>query len=228
MVVAGNVNYRTDTDLPDRVAIFPLEGALLLPGGQMPLNIFEPRYLAMIDDAMKSTRVVGMIQPSFDGALNPAGEPMLCRVGCLGRIISLSETGDGRYIVNLQGIARFRVLEELAPERGAPYRSCRVGPFVGDLDLEAEAEQVDRAALLKAFKLYLEVNQLEADWDSVAKASNETLVNALCMMSPYGAAEKQALLEAPDLKTRADTLIAITEISIARAGQDEDGPSTLQ
>ena len=226
MVQAGNVNYRREDDLPDVVAVFPLTGALLLPGGQMPLNIFEPRYLAMIDEAMGGSRVVGMIQPRLDGAVRADDEPELCAVGCLGRITSLTETGDGRYLLNLQGIVRFRVLEELDDD--LPYRTCRVAPFAGDLELGEGADEVDRDALLKAFRQYLDANQLEADWDSVVKASNETLVNALSMMSPYGAAEKQALLEAPDLKTRAATLVAITEISLARESSEDGGLQILQ
>ncbi|NDV87417.1 ATP-dependent protease [Aurantimonas aggregata] len=227
MVQAGNYNYTDESDLPNVVPVFPLGGALLLPGGQLPLNIFEPRYLQMLDDAMAGRRIIAMIQPSLDGAKREDGEPALCQVGCLGRITSLSETGDGRCIVNLHGIARFRVVEELASR--TPYRMCRIAAFVGDLNLGEGAEEVNRDALLKAFRQYLDANQLEADWESVTRASNETLVNALCMMSPYGAAEKQALLEAPDLKTRADTLIAITEISLARDGEEGDGTShTLQ
>ena len=227
MVQAGNYNYTNESDLPNVVPVFPLGGALLLPGGQLPLNIFEPRYLQMLDDAMAGRRFIAMIQPSLDGARREDGEPALCQVGCLGRITSLSETGDGRCIVNLHGIARFRVVEELASR--TPYRMCRIAAFVGDLNLGEGAEEVNRDALLKAFRQYLDANQLEADWESVTRASNETLVNALCMMSPYGAAEKQALLEAPDLKTRADTLIAITEIALARDGDEGDGtPRTLQ
>ncbi|UIJ71931.1 LON peptidase substrate-binding domain-containing protein [Aurantimonas sp. HBX-1] len=227
MVQAGNYNYTDESDLPNVVPVFPLGGALLLPGGQLPLNIFEPRYLQMLDDAMAGRRIIAMIQPSLDGAKREDGEPELCQVGCLGRITSLSETGDGRCIVNLHGIARFRVIEEIASR--TPYRMCRIAAFVGDLNLGEGAEEVNRDALLKAFRQYLDANQLEADWESVTRASNETLVNALCMMSPYGAAEKQALLEAPDLKTRADTLIAITEISLARDGEEGDGTShTLQ
>ncbi|WP_235919521.1 LON peptidase substrate-binding domain-containing protein [Aureimonas psammosilenae] len=222
MVGVGNANYRSEADIPSLVPIFPLEGALLLPGGQMPLNIFEPRYLAMIDDAIAGDRVIGIIQPSFDGELLGDGEPAICKIGCLGRITSFAESGDGRYLINLQGIARFRVLEEVASTE--PYRTCRIGAFITDLDQEAEAEEVDREGLLKAFKLYLEVNQMEADWESVGKASNGTLVNALCMMSPYGPAEKQALLEASDLKTRAETLIAITEMAVARDSFPDGGP----
>lgn len=226
MVHAGNVNYTSEADLPDSVAVFPLTGALLLPGGQMPLNLFEPRYLAMIDDALSGGRVIGMIQPRLDGSRLKSGEPELCQVGCLGRITSLTETGDGRYIVNLHGIVRFRVTEELAVK--TPYRVCRLAAFVADLDISQGAGEVDRDGLLKAFRLYLDANQLEADWDSISKASNETLVNALCMMLPYEAAEKQALLEAPDIKTRAETLIAITEMTVVRENTDEGSGRTLQ
>lgn len=221
---AGNVTYSSDADLPEAVAVFPLSGALLLPGGQMPLNIFEPRYLALIDDAMSGARVIGMIQPRLDGAVQESGEPELCAVGCFGRITSLTETGDGRYLLNLQGIARFRVLEEL--ESDEPYRLCRVCTFTADLSPGEGEDVVDRDALLKAFRSYLEANQLEADWESVERAGNVMLVNSMAMMLPYGPAEKQALLEAPDLKTRADTLIAITEIVLAR--DFGTGETTLQ
>ncbi|TFF25626.1 ATP-dependent protease [Jiella endophytica] len=225
MVQAGNITYADESDLPTTIAVFPLTGALLLPAGQLPLNIFEPRYIEMIDDAMAGSRIIGMVQPSLDGAMRDNRDPKLCEVGCMGRITSLAESGDGRYIISLQGIARFRIAEELAVR--TPYRSCRVTAFLGDLDAGMGEEAVDREGLLRAFRRFFEANQMEADWDSIDRASNETLVNALAMMSPYGAAEKQALLEANDLKSRAETLIAITEISLAGEG-GEDGSPTLQ
>ncbi|MRG54738.1 hypothetical protein SAMN05428967_1824 [Phyllobacterium sp. YR620] len=212
---AGNVRYRTLEDIPESVPIFPLSGALLLPGGQLPLNIFEPRYLAMIDAALSGKRIIGMIQPRFDQEEGEEAE--LCEVGCLGRITSFAETGDGRVLITLQGICRFRIVKELGTR--APFRQCKIAPLRADLD-EADESEVDRAALLRVFRAYLDANSLEADWDGIARAGNETLVNALAMMSPFGAAEKQALLEAADLKTRAETLIAITEIALAK---DEDG-----
>ena len=212
---AGNAHYRVAEDIPSVVPIFPLSAALLLPGGRMPLNIFEPRYLKMIDAACGGDRLIGMIQPSLDGATLGNGDPSLCAVGCLGRLVSFAETGDGRYLIGLQGICRFRVTEEI--EHKAPYRLCRIAPFVSDLDEDAGSGEIDRPALLKTLKAYLEVNELDADWEGVSRAENATLVNALSMMSPYGAAEKQALLEAPDLRTRADTLIAITEMALARS-----------
>lgn len=210
----GNAHYRSDRDIPAVIPVFPLSAALLLPNGRMPLNIFEPRYLQMIDEAIATTRLIGMVQPRLDGALREDGEPELCEVGCIGRITSFAETGDGRYLISLQGVCRFRIAEELAVK--TPFRQCHILPFATDLHEDQGAADVDRKALLKAFRAYLEANELEADWDSVSRAENATLVNALSMMSPYGAAEKQALLEAPDLKTRAETLIAITEMALVR------------
>ena len=219
---AGNAHYRTSSDLPATIPIFPLSAALLLPGGRMPLNIFEPRYLQMVDEAMAGKRVIGMIQPSLDGELREDGEPKICQVGCVGRVTSLAETGDGRYLIALQGICRFRVASEIAAK--TPFRQCRIMPFAADLREDPAAGDVNRPALLKAFRAYLDANGLEADWESVSRAENAMLVNALSMMAPYGPAEKQALLEAPDLKTRAETLIAITEMALARE-QDDFGSS---
>lgn len=215
---AGNAYYRGEPDLPSSVAVFPLEAALLLPGGRMPLNVFEPRYLAMVDEAVAGDRLIGMIQPSLDGARRTDGEPELCSVGCLGRIASFAETGDGRYLIALQGVCRFRVVHEAAVK--TPYRQCRIAAFLADLEEDQATADVNRPALLKAFRAYLQANDLEADWESVSRADNLMLVNALSMMAPYGPAEKQALLEAPDLKTRAETLIAITEMLLACEADD--------
>ena len=221
---AGNVKYRTIADLPANVAVFPLAAALLLPGGRMPLNIFEPRYLQMVDEVIGTSRLIGMIQPALDGRTRADGEPELCEVGCLGRLTSFAETSDGRYLISLSGVCRFRIGEELTVK--TPYRQCRIVPFAADLVEDAGASEVDRTSLLKAFRQYLEANELEADWESVSRADNATLVNALSMMAPYGPAEKQALLEAADLKTRAETLIAITQMTLAQ-GRD-DFVSSLQ
>ncbi|NKB53120.1 MAG: ATP-dependent protease [Rhizobiaceae bacterium] len=221
---AGNAVYSQISDLPDSVPLFPLSGALLLPAANMPLNIFEPRYLAMIEDAMDSHRMIGMIQPQFDQPDDEA-DPALCDVGCVGRITAFQETGDGRLVVNLAGVCRFRILEETAGVNG--YRVAKIGGFMDDLEEDIEAAKaVDRDGLLRTFKQFLEANDMEADWDGVSEAGTETLVNTLSMMSPYGPAEKQALLEAPDLKTRAETLVAITEIMLAREAGDTSG--TLQ
>jgi len=221
---AGNQTYSELTDLPEEVVLFPLSGALLLPGGNMPLNIFEPRYLAMFNDALKSDRVIGMIQPTLDGD-EDEDNPSLCKMGCMGRITAFQETGDGQLVINLAGVCRFNLIEELEGKDG--YRVGRIAGFADDLGDMTKAEAaVDRNALLETFKQFLEANQLEADWEGISEAGTEVLVNSLSMMSPYGPAEKQALLEAPDLKTRAETLIAITEIALAReAGASA---STLQ
>lgn len=211
-----NVVYRGPSDLPGVIPVFPLAGALLLPRGQMPLNIFEPRYLAMVDDAMADRhRLIGMIQPDASHAA-PDDKPHLFKVGCVGRITQLAESGDGRYLLQLTGIARFAVEQELAV--ATAYRQCRVSfaRFRDDFVARKGEEGVDRAALLKALNAFLTANNLKADWEGIEDAPNEALVNALSMMSPYGVAEKQALLEAPDLKTRAEILIAVTEIELAK------------
>ena len=225
---AGNMNYRTAGDLPEVVPVFPLAGSLLLPDTNMPLNIFEPRYLSMVDDVLKGRRVIGMVQPRFDerGEVLDEDVPPLCEVGCLGRITGFQEAGDGRYLVNLSGICRFRLRHELPKKNG--YRLVQAAPFADDLDPDPEQiESVDRNALLGAFRSFLEANGMEADWEAVSNTATDTLVNMLSMMSPYGPPEKQALLEAPDLKTRAETLIAITEIQLAREAGG-DAPTTLQ
>jgi Lon protease-like protein len=219
-----NAEYRGPQDLPEVIPVFPLPGALLLPRGQLPLNIFEPRYLAMIDDSLRDGhRLIGMIQPD---EAHPVDEdkPHLYKIGCVGRITQIAETGDGRYVLQLTGVSRFRVEEELAGE--TDYRRCRVtyAPFTGDFIGRKGEEDVDRERLLKALTAFLKANNLKADWEGIEKAPNEALVNALAMMSPYGAAEKQALLEAPDLKTRAEVLVALTEIELAKTGSSDDTP----
>jgi uncharacterized protein len=211
-----NVVYQSAGDLADVIPVFPLPGALLLPRGQMPLNIFEPRYLAMIDDALRSAhRLIGMIQPD-DAHPGPENKPNLYKVGCVGRITQFAETGDGRYLLQLTGVVRFRIEAEL--EVVTPYRQCRViyAPFTDDFIARKGEDEVDRKRLLHALSEFLEANNLKADWEGIENAPNEALVNALAMMSPYGTAEKQALLEAPDLKTRAEILVAATEIELAK------------
>lgn len=220
MTQAGNVTYRGADDLPVVVPVFPLPAALLLPRGQMPLNIFEPRYLAMIDAAMRGDRLIGMIQPRFDhGGVDLSGRPALCRTGCVGRITQFAETGDGRVLVTLAGIARFDVIEEMATT--TPYRQVRAGyePYAADFEPNRGEAEVDRKTLMRVFRAYLEANNLEADWSSFDQAPTEALVNTLCMMAPYGPAEKQALLETGDLRARADMLVALTEMVLAGGGE---------
>jgi len=219
-----NAVYRGPIDLPENIPVFPLPGALLLPRGQMPLNIFEPRYIAMVDDAFRDGhRLIGMIQPD---PAHPGSEdqPNLFKVGCAGRITQFAETGDGRYVLQLTGIARFRVEEEL--DVLTAYRQCRVtfAPFADDFVARKGEDDVDRKALLAALTDFLKVNNLKADWGGIESAPNEALVNALAMMSPYGVAEKQALLEAPDLKTRAEILVAVTEIELAKKSTGGETP----
>ncbi len=211
-----NMTYRGPDELPGVIPVFPLPGALLLPRGQMPLNIFEPRYLSMVDGCLRDGhRLIGMIQP--DNRKPGSDEkPNLYKVGCVGRITQLAETGDGRYLIQLTGVARFRIEEELSV--ATPYRQCQVtfGPFTDDFVARKGEDAVDRKTLLAALSDFLTANDLKADWEGIENAPNEALVNALAMMSPYGAAEKQALLEAPDLKTRAEILVAVTEIELAK------------
>lgn len=219
-----NADYRGPAELPEVIPVFPLPGALLLPRGQMPLNIFEQRYLAMVDDAFRDGhRLIGMIQPA---AAHPPEEtrPALFRVGCVGRITQLAESGDGRYILELTGVSRFEVIEELSVL--TPYRQCKVDyfPYVDDFTARKGEENVDRDTLLATLNDFLKVNNLKVDWEGIHKAPNEALVNALAMMSPYGPPEKQAMLEAPDLKTRAEILIAITEMDLAKKRTTGDPP----
>jgi Lon protease-like protein len=221
-----NAQYRGAIDLPEVIPVFPLPGALLLPRGQMPLNIFEPRYVAMIDDALRDGhRLIGMIQPDATRS-GDADKPVLYKIGCVGRITQLAESGDGRYLIELTGVARFRVEQELNVQ--TLYRQCRVtfAPFADDFIARKGEGQVDRTAVLEALRDFLKANKLQADWEGIEKAPNEALVNALSMMSPYGSAEKQALLEAPDLKTRAEVLVALTEIELAK--KNTEGEPQLQ
>jgi Lon protease-like protein len=178
----------------------------------------------MVDDALRSgVRLIGMIQPDT-ARPGPPDKPHLFSVGCVGRITQFAETGDGRYLIQLTGVSRFRITQELAVT--TPYRQCRVsyGPFADDFVARKGEDEVDRTALLEALSAFLEANKLKADWEGIENAPNEALVNALAMMSPYGPAEKQALLEAPDLKTRAEILVAVTEIELAHGGTSGDTP----
>ena len=220
-----NTSYGSTADFPELVPIFPLPGALLLPRGQMPLNIFEDRYVTMVDDCLTGARLIGLIQPVPDHATRLA-QPELYQVGCLGRLTQFAETGDGRYLLTLTGVCRFRLGEEITSL--TPYRQFRfsVEPFLKDLEARAGEDAVDRAALIEALRKFSKANDVPIDWDGVKEAPNEALVNALSMMSPYGVKEKQALLEASDLKSRAEMLVAITEMELAR--QFSDGETMVQ
>lgn len=222
--------YRRPADLPPRIPVFPLRGAILLPRATLPLNIFEPRYLAMIDDVMASNRVLGILQPTApaeDASMeSPEGKSFgLHKVGCAGRITSYKELDDGRYVITLTGVARFEIVGEAETDK--PYRivSASYDRFAADFTEGLGEERVDRENLLRVLKAYLEANQLKTDWSAVTRASNEFLINALSVMSPYSPEEKQALLEAADLKTRAEVLVALAEIELASSGGNG---STLQ
>jgi Lon protease-like protein len=223
--VALAERYRRPADLPPRIPVFPLRGAILLPRSTLPLNVFEPRYLAMLDDVMAGPRIIGIIQPQGgegkggEGRESPEGKSQgLRRVGCAGRVTSYQELDDGRLTIGITGIARFEVVGEAATE--TPYRIMSVSydRFASDLSHGLGEEQVDRVKLLAALKDYLERSQLKADWSVIERASSEFLINALCVMSPYGPEEKQALLEAADLKSRAEVLVALAEMELAAQG----------
>jgi Lon protease-like protein len=212
--------YRQLADLPQVIPVFPLDGALLLPGGDLPLQIFEPRYLNMVDDVMAGDRVIGMIQTRAGGDRE---RPRLAGVGCAGRITSYAETSDGRYLITLTGICRFEAGEEMAVPM--PYRQLRAryDRFHADLS-DDEAEEVPpqaRDRFAKALKRYLNHRELDIDWETASSAPLEALVNSLAMGLPFEPAEKQALLEAPDLASRFETLSTLLEIDALEDGDDE-------
>ncbi len=209
--------YRKTADLPDTLPVFPLPGALVFPRWELPLNIFEPRYLNMFDDAMRGHRLIGMVQ-SMGGTRE---RPEIARVGCAGRITSYAETDDGRYLVTLTGICRFAVKQELAVT--TPYRQVtpRWDAFAADLYPASEDGLPDRSELILSLRTYAATHGLQADWSAVEEAPMETLVHALAAGCPFPAPEKQALLEAVSLADRARTLIALMAMS---ASGGDDGP----
>ncbi|PKQ07946.1 MAG: peptidase S16 [Alphaproteobacteria bacterium HGW-Alphaproteobacteria-11] len=221
--------YRTMADLPGTIPVFPLAGAILLPRGQLPLNIFEPRYLKMIDDAIRGERIIGMVQPDGDEAILASQidgrKPPLCTTGCAGRITSFAETGDGRIVITLTGICRFVLGRELPAM--TPYRQFEIdwGAFADDLTPGHGQDEVSRERLLEILKEYLDTHGLQADWRAIKLSSNETLVNSLCTISPYGPREKQALLEAKTLEDRNQMLIALTEQALRELSP---GDATVQ
>lgn len=221
--------YNRPSDLPPRIAVFPLRGAILLPRATLPLNVFEPRYLAMLDDVMAGSRIIGIVQPAGDDnddEESPADKAAgLRQVGCAGRVTSYQEVDDGRIVITLTGIMRYEIIDEAETDK--PYRVMSVSydKFAQDLREGLGEEQVDRVNLLRVLRSYLTANRMKADWSAIQRASSEFLINALSVMSPYGPAEKQALLEACDLKSRADVLVALAEIELASNG---GSGSTLQ
>jgi Lon protease-like protein len=205
------------SDLPDTIPVFPLPGALLLPRGKLPLHIFEPRYLAMIEDAMKTpSRLIGMIQP-YDA---PGKAGKLHSIGCAGRLTAFIETDDGRYMITLSGMSRFRVTEEV--EGFAPYRRCRVSwaGFDRDLGPVERDPEFARDVFMNALCRYFDDQGLKTDWDQLGDAEDELLINSLSMLCPFAPEDKQALLEAPSLSTRRETLMTLIEYAL-RGGDDE-------
>jgi Lon protease-like protein len=222
--------YRRPADLSPRIPIFPLRGAILLPRATLPLNVFEPRYLEMLDDVMSGDRLIGIIQPAAGTATEDEESPLsdsvgLRRVGCVGRVTTYQEVDHARLMITLTGITRYEILDEAVTD--VPYRVASVSydRFVADLNEGLGEDQVDRSNLLRVLRSYLDANKLEADWAAIQRASSEFLINALCVMCPYGPEEKQALLEADDLKRRADVLVALAEMELASGG---GSGSTLQ
>ena len=209
------------TLLPTEFAVFPLSGALLLPRGKLPLNIFEPRYLRMVDDALSSGRVIGMIQPDTSRTDTPSG-PALYRVGCLGRLSSFSETDDGRCLVTLTGLSRFAVLVELEMQRG--YRRVRadLSRFAADLG-ETREHTLDRNALLAALRAYFTAQGFDANWDAIDDMPDESLVTTLAMVCPFEPPEKQAILEAPTEAERAAALLALLQMGAHAADAGRAG-----
>lgn len=206
-------------ELPEMVPVFPLSGALLLPFAHRPLNIFEPRYVDMVDHALAGDRLIGLIQPEDTSEESPRGEAPLQKIGCLGRLTHFEENGEGRYFIILEGVCRFEVLQEVTMR--TPYRQFRISAerFALDFDRLHGEEAVDRARFLKMMKDYAEFANFELNWDEIKKTGTADLVNFCCMVSPYGAAEKQVLLEAGTLEARAETLIALAEFEMAKGGK---------
>jgi len=213
--------YVKAIDLPQVIPVFPLPGAILLPRGQLPLNVFEPRYLNMIDDAMAGDRIIGMLQPQAGARSLPS----LSLIGCAGRITSFAETSDGRYLITLTGCARFRLASELPAQ--TPYRQIRADftPFEDDLSAPpVDDVGLDREGLLDALRAYLEARGLDIDWDTAETAPPEALINSLSMALPFDPPEKQALLEAVSLTDRSTVLTALLTIEAATDGEG-DAPS---
>jgi len=206
----GAASPRPDR-LPDCIPVFPLAGALLLPRGRLPLNIFEPRYLALTEDALAAGRMFGMVQPDPRRPSGATG-PGLYRVGCLGRLVAFSETEDGRYLITLLGVTRFTIVEELPMQRG--YRRVRaaLGHYAGDLVAPLEHLLCDRGALLAALRGYFARHGIEANWEAIGGMADDALITTLCMACPFDVAEKQALLEAPTVPERAEALRTLLAI----------------
>jgi len=213
-------------DLPSEFPVFPLTGALLLPGGRLPLNIFEPRYVAMVEDSLAAGRMFGMVQPDKRLARGDNG-PGLYRTGCLGRISSFSETDDGRYLITLTGVIRYTIIEEIEGTHGYRRVSAALSGFASDLHTpKPDGLPFERGNLLDALRRYFTNAGVEANWDAISSMSDPALVTSLCMACPFDAEEKQALLEARDEAERANALLALLEINAFDDGAGDDSDET--
>lgn len=207
------------TELPETIPIFPLAGALLLPRARLPLHIFEPRYLQMIEDAMKTSgRLIGMVQPNEVPGRSGNG---LQRIGCAGRMMQFSETEDGRYLITLGGVSRFRISKEV--DGFTPYRRCDVSwdGFERDLGPDETDAGFERAGFMELLERYFDARELSADWDTLREADDELLLNSLSMMLDFDHEDKQALLEAPSLSTRRETLVTLMEYRLRGGSESE-------
>ena len=209
---------QSPADLPKSVPLFPLSGALLLPFSHRPLNIFEPRYIDMVDAALRGDRLIGLIQPEDTEEESPRGRSPLQPIGCLGRLTHFEESGEGRYFIILEGVTRFRLAQELTVM--TPYRQGAIAAeeFATDFERDFGEERVDRERFVRMMRDYAEFANFELNWEEIESTGTADLVNFCCMVGPYGPAEKQVLLEAETLEQRAETLIAMTEYEIARGG----------
>lgn len=211
-------------DLPKSVPIFPLSGALLLPFSHRPLNVFEPRYIELVDAALRGDRLIGLIQPEDTSEESPKGRSPLQSVGCLGRLTHFEESGEGRYFIILEGVTRFRLAHELTVM--TPYRQGLIAAddYGSDFTRDFGEDGVDRERFVRMMRDYAEFASIELNWEEIERTGTADLVNFCCMVGPYGPAEKQVLLEALTLEQRAETLIAMTEYEIARGGSGNPTP----
>ncbi|KAA6205510.1 MAG: ATP-dependent protease [Candidatus Tokpelaia sp.] len=234
---AGNAFYTSAQDIPQCLPVLSMASIMLMPGGFVPLTLSEPRFIQMVDDAMRGDRLIGLVLvKSGNNAAKAANYDPLSfdadllhkyqaandnnatwNIGCIGRITHYSEVGDGQIMISLHGICRFRLEAELQTDK--PYRQYAITPFIGDLGESDDNAPIDREMFLSVFQDYLAANHMQADWDIIAEVSNSALVNALSTIVPFAPAEKQALLEAPDIKTRSETMIAIAQRSMLRDGK---------
>jgi len=199
--------------LPLDVPIFPLSGVLMLPDAKLPLNVFEPRYLNLIDDALGAGRLVGIVQPVESGVESPAGQPPVYNIGSLGRIVSFAETGDGRFVITLLGLSRFRIINELPLARGYRRAAISYAGFEGDLD-EDHGRIANRPRLMETVKAYFSQAGIDADWSTIEDAEDTALVTSLAMLCPFDAGEKQALLECAGTPERSEMLIDLMVLAI--------------